>query len=207
MNTQPLIGKGNRNLRGFTLVELMTASVIALIITGSAVMLLFYSSREGMKGICNATVEETAYIIQNNLINTIRSMSAANGMTPDTVTACYDSNSNLLGYRAIYTFTVNSNNALTTSRFYYDTNASAVVYVPDITQTNTKVYWGTNSKYCKVQNLYFTSSYNLDGSFNSSLVNCFLQVSDNSWSTNSNYGAPNDAATIFRTFSVLMRAN
>jgi type II secretory pathway pseudopilin PulG len=194
---------GNRK-SAFTFVEVMIASTIAMVIMGSAVMLLFYTSRESSHNMGATSVEQRAYTLQNTIINTIRGMSAATGMSPDTSTAVTDANGNTVGYKTISMFSQNSSGVSVQSKLYFDDTSNNVVFVPDMTQASTKVFWATNSKYCVVRNLCFQGSQNMDGSPNNALVNVILQMDDNGYSvesTNSN------ASIVYRTFSVLMKAN
>jgi hypothetical protein len=60
----------------------------------------------------------------------------------------------------------------------------------------------TNSPTVALTKLYFSTSFNLDGSQNNSLVNVVFQMNDNGFSQQSPINNP---ASIMRNFSVQMR--
>jgi hypothetical protein len=62
--------------------------------------------------------------------------------------------------------------------------------------------WMTNSAAAVLTELYFSTSFNLDGSQNNSLLNVVFQMNDNGFSRQN---PTNNPASLFRNFSVQMR--
>lgn len=189
--------------RGFTLMELMFAVSIGIVAMGGVVLLLVQAGLEHRNGLANATVEENAYVLEAQMTSCLRSKSSTQGITPDYSTAVTDGGGVTLGYRSIFVFTP-TNNTYITGRIQYDATSGAVVCIPNVTQPTAQSLWATNRINSRLNNLYFSSSYNLDGSLNASLVRVTFDMDDNNFSlqaTNRN------AAHVYRSFAVQLRTD
>ncbi len=187
--------------RAFTLVELMVAAALGVGLAGTVVLLLLQSATEQRTGFADMTVEEQAYTLQANITTCLRSMSANQGLTPNYGSALYSPTGNLLGYQSIFVF-YPTNGGYVTASISYNSSNGVVLYTPNIAAPSIQTQWMTNSASSVLTELCFSSSLNLDGSQNSSLVNVLLQMSDNGFSQQS---TTNNAASIYRNFSVQMR--
>ncbi len=187
--------------RAFTLVELLVAATVGLGLAGTVVLLLLQSVTEQRNGFADTTVEEVAYILQANITGCLRSMSANQGLTPNYSSALYNTNGILLGYQSVFGF-FPSNGGYTTASIGFNSATGQVIYTPDITNPSAQNQWITNNASAVVTELCFTTSLNLDGSVNASLVNVVLQMNDNGFSRQN---PANNPASIYRNFSVQMR--
>jgi prepilin-type N-terminal cleavage/methylation domain-containing protein len=187
--------------RGFTLVELLVAITVGVGLSGAVVMLLVRCATEQRNGLADTTVEAAAYALEANITGCLRSMSANQGLTPNYASAISDTNGNLLGYQSVFVF-YPSNGTYTTASISYDPSSGQVLYTSNTLTPSTQTLWMTNSAAVALTEFYFSTSLNLDGSQNNSLVNVVFQMNDNGFSQQS---PVNNPASIMRNFSVQMR--
>ena len=187
--------------RAFTLVELLVAATVGLGLAGTVVLLLLQSATEQRNGFADTTVEEKAYVLQANITACLRSMSANQGMTPVWSSALYNTNGILLGYQSVCVFSP-SNGAYIMANITFNPSTGQVTYTPDVTNPSAQTQWMTNNSSAVVTQLCFSTSLDLDGSVNSSLVNVLLQMNDNGFSQQN---PANNPTSIYRNFSVQMR--
>jgi type II secretory pathway pseudopilin PulG len=185
----------------FTLVELLVATSIGSMVAGGVVILLCQTSIEQRNGFADMTVEERAYILQSDLATCLRCMSANQGLTPNYSTGVYDGGGNLLGYQSVYVF-YPTNSAYLQGNITYVPSTGSVIYTPDCSSPYNTVTWMSNSATAVLTNMYFSTSLNLDGSQNSSLVNVSFQMNDNGFSRQS---PVNNPTSIYRNFAMQMR--
>ena len=188
-------------LGAFTLAEILVATAIGSILAGTVLLLLCQTATEQQYGFADLTVEEKAYTLEANLTSCLRGVSASMGMTPNWSSAVNDSNGNLLGYQSIFVFTPGTNGAYTMGSIAYTPSTGAVTYTSNLSNPSTQL-WMTNTSTAALTQFYFSSSFNLDGSQNNSLVNVCFQMSDDGFSQQ---GATNNPTSIHRSFSVQMR--
>jgi prepilin-type N-terminal cleavage/methylation domain-containing protein len=190
--------------RAFTLVELMVAAGIGVILAGTVVLLLVQAATEQQRGYSDTTVEESAYTLQANLTSCLRGTSAGFGMTAS-YSNTFLSGTNVIGYTTIYVWQPNVDASVyTVGKISADVNNGLVTYTPNITIPANQTIWMTNRSGVVLRTLYFSSSQNLDGSQNNSLVNVTFQMDDNGYSQQN---ATNNIANIQRSFSVQMRCD
>jgi hypothetical protein len=187
--------------RAFTLAELMVATAVGMCLAGTVLLLLVQSATEQRNGFADTTVEEMAYILQANITTCLRSMSASMGFTPNYSSGLYATNGNLLGYQSVFIF-YPTNGAYITGTISYNSSSGQVIYTPNVLAPLTQTLWMTNSAAAVLTELYFSASFNLDGSQNNSLVNVVFQMNDNGFSQQN---PSNNPASILRNFSVQMR--
>jgi hypothetical protein len=185
----------------FTLVEMMFALAVGMGLAGTVVLLLVQSATEQRNGYADTTVEEKAYTLQANLTTCLRSMSANQGLTPNYSTGFFDSRGNLLGYQSVFIF-YPTNGGYTTASISYNSSSGQVIYTPNVLTPSTRMVWMTNSATAALTEMYFSTSFNMDGSQNNSLVNVVFQMNDNGFSQQSPINNP---TSILRNFSVQMR--
>jgi hypothetical protein len=185
-------------------VELMVAAGVGLPLAGAVVMLLLQTSYEQRRGLADSTVEESAYVLQSRITSCLRSASAE-GLTPVYASATNDPNGVLLGYQTVFVFHPNTNGGEgdVRGRINFDPSSGAVTYTPDdVNAPNTQIVWMTNSPDVVLHQLFFNTSFNPDGSLDSSLVRVCFQMDDNGFSQQN---PSNNVANIYRSFSVQMR--
>jgi hypothetical protein len=187
--------------RAFTLVELMVAIAVGMGLGGTAMLLLVQTATEQRHGYADMTVEEDAYMLEANMTTCLRSMSANMGVTPSYNSLVTDTNGNPLGYQSISIF-YPTNGAYITANISYNPSSGQVIYTPNVLSNTTQVVWMTPGTVAALTQLYFSTSFNLDGSQNNSLVNVLFQMNDNGFSQQ---GTINNPTSIFRNFSVQMR--
>jgi type II secretory pathway pseudopilin PulG len=187
--------------RAFTLVELLVATAVGIGLAGTVVMLLLQTATEQRNGLADTTVEESAYMLQANITTCLRSMSANQGLTPNYSSSLYDTNGNLLGYKSVLLF-YPTNGGYNTASITYNSSSGQVIYMPNVLTPSTQVVWMSNSATAELTELCFSTSYNLDGSQNSSLINVLFQMDDNGFSQQD---PVNNPASIYRNFAVQMR--
>jgi hypothetical protein len=182
----------------------MVAMGLGLFVAGAVVMLLYQAAKEEMQGLADTTVEQCAYTLQAKLTMCLRGMSSNQGLTPNYGTAVTDANGDLLGYSAIYVFLANTNGTYTAEQISFDSESGQVLYTPNVANSASRVMWSTNGLTMAVHKLYFSSSFNPDGSQNNSLVNVTIQMDDNGFS---GQNPTNNPASICRNFSIKMRSD
>jgi prepilin-type N-terminal cleavage/methylation domain-containing protein len=187
--------------QGFTLVELMVATAVGIGLAGTVVLLLLQSATEQRNGFADTTVEEQAYRLQANITSCLRSMSANQGLTPNYSSALYNTNGNLLGYQSVFVF-YPTNGGYITASISYNSSTGQVIYTPNIATPSIQTQWMTNNASAVITEFCLSTSFNLDGSQNGSLVNVLLQMNDNGFSQQN---PANNPASIYRNFSVQMR--
>jgi prepilin-type N-terminal cleavage/methylation domain-containing protein len=187
--------------RAFTLVELLVAASVGSVLAGTVLLLLFQTATEQRYGFADMTVEEKAYTLQANITDCLRCMSANQGMTPDYSSGLYDPHGNLLGYQSVFIF-YPSNGSYITGNIGYNPSSGKVTYAANILTPSTQAVWMSNSTTAVLTGFCMSSSFNLDGSQNNSLVNVSFQMNDNGFSRQN---PVNNPASIYRNFSVQMR--
>lgn len=191
-------------LAGFTLPEVMVSSCIGAGIGGTMIFLLLQGAVEQRLGLAGATVEQQAYTLQSSILGCLRGMSANQGLSPDLTSAVNDSNGNLLGYRSVFFFNARPDGSYTREQISVSAAMDQVAYIPDVTVPTHSIVWFKNSTNVALRQLCFNTSFNPDGSLNSSLVNVQFLMDDNGASrqpTNRN------STSIYRTFSVRLRGD
>jgi type II secretory pathway pseudopilin PulG len=188
------------SVRAFTIPELLVAMAIGVMLAGTAMAILVQTAVEQRNGLADTTVEQQAYMLESRITGVLRCMSANQGMTPNYSTKVFDGNGNLLGYQSILLF-YPSNGDYETATLSYNPALGQVTYVSN-TATASPEIWISNTTSYALGSLYFSTSFNPDGSQNNSLVNVAFQINDNGFSEQ---GPPNNPANVFRNFSVLMR--
>ena len=186
--------------RAFTLIELMFATTVGLVVAGSVVMLMFLSAQEQRRGLAAASVEENTYILQSKISTCLRSASGNQGITPDYSTPVLAPNGLVLGYETVLVFTP-TNGGYVSGRIKYTAATGTVIYTPNLSAAAQEL-WMTNSATSRLTNFLFSTSLNLDGSPNSSLVNVSFLMDDNGYTRqNTN----NNLASVIRSFCIQMR--
>jgi prepilin-type N-terminal cleavage/methylation domain-containing protein len=186
--------------RAFTLVELLVATALGSVLGGAVLLLLCQTATEQRYGLADMTVEEKAYILQANITACLRSMSANQGMTPDYSSGLYDANGNLLGYQSVFIF-YPTNGTYITGNISYNSSSGQVAFTTNILDSLARMVWMSNSATAALTKFCLSSSFNLDGSKNNSLVNVLFQMNDNGFSQQN----PVNPTSIYRNFSVQMR--
>ena len=185
----------------FTLAELMAATAVGLALSGTVVLLLVQTTTEQRSGFSETTVEEKAYMLEANITTCLRSMSANQGLTIN-YSSSLITNGITNGYQSVSMFLPTTNGAYMTANISYNSASGQVSYTPNVSTPSIQTVWMSNSSTVMLTELYFNTSYNLDGSQNNSLVNVVFQMNDNGFSQQS---PTNNPASIFRNFSVQMR--
>jgi prepilin-type N-terminal cleavage/methylation domain-containing protein len=189
---------------GFTLPEVIMASLISLVVAGTLVFLLWQGALEQRQGLALATVEQVSHQLEARLIECLRTKSANQGLSPDFTTAVYDSDSHLLGYERVFLFYCNSDGSYRREQLALDSGTKRAIHTPDVTKPSVQVILNPTNSAVALRQLYFNRSFNLDGSVNASLVNVCFAMDDNGAGRHS---PTNNPASIYRTFSVRMRSD
>jgi hypothetical protein len=201
MNTASSLMAARVSRRAFTLMELMAATAVGVGLAGTVMLLLVQTATEQKHGFADTTVEQAAYTLEANITTCLRSMSANMGITPNYASLLTDTNGNQLGYQSISMF-YPTNGAYITASISYNASSGQVIYTPNVLSNTTQVVWMTNATVAALTEMYFSTSFNLDGSQNNSLVNVVFQMNDNGFSQQ---GRINNPTSILRNFSVQMR--
>ena len=179
--------------RGFTLIELLFSISIGLVEAGSVVYLLYQTAREQRKGLVNFTVEERALLLEANVNSVVRSWSASQTI-------------NFSGQALVGTNVVGSQSIIgyngTPAQIQFVPATGAVIYMPNTTIPAVQTVWFTNNATCRVTNLYFNASLNLDGSANNSLLQVNFTMDDNGFSQ---ANPTNNPASVNRNFCIQLR--
>lgn len=187
--------------RAFTLAELMVAMSVGLVLAGTALVLLLISAMEQRNGFADTSVEEKAYMLEDNITSCVRSASCNQGFTPNYGSGLYNSAGNFLGYQTI-SLSYLTNGAYIMASISYNSTTGQVIYTPNVLTPSTQVIWMSNTPSAVLTELCFNTSLNMDTSQNNSLVNVIFQMNDNGFSQQN---PSNNPASIYRNFSVQMR--
>ncbi len=197
----PLRGDIERvSRRGFTLVELMVSTGISVLLGGSVILLLVQSATEQRNGYAANTVEEQAYTLEANITSCLRSMSANQGISPVWSSAVLI-NGITNGYSSVVLF-YPTNGAYIQESISFNASNGTAIYTPNTGIPTAQVIWMTNNVSASLTELYFSTSWNMDGSQNNSLITVTFQMTDNGFSQ---HNPTNNPANVYRTFSVQMR--
>jgi prepilin-type N-terminal cleavage/methylation domain-containing protein len=201
MKTRPSNIAARISRRAFTLIEVLFASAVGAGLAGTVVLLLVQTATEQRNGFADTTVEEKAYTLQANITTTLRSMSASMGISPIISSAFVNTSGTTLGYQSAFFF-YPTNGGYNTASITYNSSTGQVLYTPNVLTPSISQVWMTNSSTSVLTEFYFSTSLNLDGSQNYSLVNVLFQMNDNGFSQQN---PANNPASLFRNFSVQMR--
>ena len=183
--------------RAFTLIELLFATGIGLVVAGVVVLLLVQTGREQNSGLASAMVERYTHTLQSKISGVLRGVSVNQGVTPD-----YSTGTLINGYKSIIVFNA-TNGGYVAGKISFDDTSGRVTYTPDNAIPATQELWMTNTVTCRLKDLRFNTSFNLDGSDNASLVTVSIKMDDNEFSqhdTNATY-----PASVERKFAIQMR--
>ena len=189
--------------RGFTLPELMVAVSIAMLISGTTMLLLVQSAQTNASVFSDASLEEAANLLQSKIASHVRTMGGGGGAQAAIYT-------NLTGsvappglfyvLRVPYTLTGIGNVAMEQIR--YDPNAGTISYVsnyaaasciPEILlATNANVRVGTFGFFPSIKG-------NGDNTLDNSLANVNVEL------IHTTYFPKTKTNIVWRTFSVRMR--
>jgi len=189
---------------GFTLVELLVASAIATLLTGSTMLLLLQSAKEDRRAIASAVVERAASNLQDQILLYLRGMSASEGA------ACTAPVTDASVTSALYKTIVVARGpspAFPREQISFDATRGAAVYYANRNQTNSAVVLMKSNTRVALRQLYFYYSYKPDGTEDHTLLNVVIKMDDNGsagWMTQS---LGHNTASVWRTFTVNMRAN
>ncbi len=186
--------------RGFTLVELLIASSVAILIGGATMLMLIESAKENYRGIADATVEQAVGDLQQRLIQQLRSMSASAGVqfsSPVTNGAKVFSKSIIVAQGP-------PNEGYPSQQISFNSSTKQVLHIPNRANTNATVSLTRGGTNAVVRQLLFSPSLKPDGTVDNALVNVRIEMDDNGFSRRVGVYNP---ASVCRTFSVRMRNN
>jgi hypothetical protein len=181
-----------------TLVEVMVGASIAVFVAGGAMMLFLETSREQRRGVADATTENVAGKLQDQLMVRLRTMSAAEGVIFSQPTT----NNPTMSWRMIVAR--GPAPAFPREEIYFDVSGRRAMYDPDrAVSGNEQVLLATNPSSFVLRNVCFFPSLKADGTPENSLVNVVIELDDNG-SSGRNAGGSNPAR-VQRSFAVKMR--
>jgi hypothetical protein len=186
-------------------VELLIASSVATLITGTTMLVLLETAKENRRGYADSTVEQVASELQGKLIRAIRSMSASEGVafsSPE-----LDDSGALLGYKSIIV-AQGPYPDYEREQISFNAGTGAVTQDSNLSSgTNALLNLAQLNTHAVVRALRFSPSLKNDGTVDNSLVNIFIEMDDNGYSMRSGSSHSDNPAYVWRTFSVKMRNN
>jgi prepilin-type N-terminal cleavage/methylation domain-containing protein len=187
--------------RGFTLIELLVAASVGIMVIGTPIMLLIESAREERRGLADATAEQAAAKLQNQILGYVRAMSAQEGVVFSVPAT--DSGGETNGFRSIILARGPAPD-YPREQISFDAGAGRVLYYPNRLLPDTAIVMMQNQSNVVVRQVNFSPSLKMDGTVDNALINVLIQLDDNGCSGRSVMPNP---ASIWRTFSVRMRNN
>lgn len=190
--------------RGFTLVELLIASSVAMLIGGTTMLMLIESAKENRRGLADSTVEQAAGALQQKIIQQLRSMSASEGVAfSSPVTS---GSGTLLGYKSIIV-AQGQYPDYPRQQISFNPTTKQVVYNSNLSSTNATVNLARGNSNAVVRQLRFSPSLKSDSTVDNALVNVSIEMDDNGFSRRAGSSYLDNPAYVRRTFSVRMRNN
>jgi hypothetical protein len=187
---------------GFTLVEMMVATTIAIMIAGPTLLLLLQAARTNASVFSDMTLDEAANTLQSQLVSQIRALGGGGGSQA----AIYTNLPGVwappgLSYCLRVPYQMTSVGSTTIAQIAYDPNRGTVSYCPDYTTTaNQQVFLGPSANVTVALFGFFPSiKGNGDNTLDLTLVNVQMELIHTMM-----YPTP-VTNTVWRTFSVRMR--
>ena len=180
------------------------ASTIGLGIGAAMIFLLLQGAVEQRLSLSGVTVEQAAHQLESSIIGCLRGMSANQGLSPDLSSPVQDSNGNVLGYRNVFFFSAQPDGSYIRQQISASAAMDQVKYTPDVRVPTNCTVWFKNTSSVALRQLSFNTSFNPDGSLNSSLVNVEFLMDDNGASQQP---ANRNNTSVYRTFSVRLRSD
>jgi prepilin-type N-terminal cleavage/methylation domain-containing protein len=187
--------------RGFTLIEVLVALMVATVVGSTAMLLLLASAREARRGVADAMVEQVAGNLQNEIVVRLRVMSASESVVfsgPAT-----DSGGGIIGFRSIIIARGPASD-YPREQITFDDHLGLVLYTSNRAQQGGEIVLGQNEPGVAIRQVCFSPSLKWDGTPDNALINVLIKLDDNNTSGRTASANP---ASICRTFSVRMRNN
>lgn len=183
------------------MVEFVIATGVAVLIGGTTMLLLIESAMENKRGFSDATVQQAASGLENNIMQILRSMSAGEGVVFASPTT------NASGYYQSIIVAAGPAPDYPRQRISFDSASGAVAYNQNIAGTNaTAMLVRSNSAYA-VRLLAFSPTVKQDGTPDNSLVNVLIKMDDRGNSRRTSSDRAKNPGYIWRSFAVKMRNN
>lgn len=191
--------RDRRHLRASSIVEIMIASTIAIMATGSLLMLVVQVGKEQRQTLAEASLQQDAGIVQDKLSILLRQMSVTESVIyTDAVT----------GQPGLYRKIIMAKGEapdFPREEVWFDPNALTLYHDPDRnTSGNTLTMFGTNNL-AVIRNLYFYPSMKASANPDSTTVNMILEVDDNGNAGELDEAGNPSRVSIFRYFTIKLR--
>jgi type II secretory pathway pseudopilin PulG len=190
--------------RAFTILEFLVASSVAGLVAGTAMMLLIQSAKENRRGVADATVEQVSSDLENKIIQSLRVMSAGEGVVFSSPAT--NSSGALLGYQSIIVARGPAPD-YPRQQISFSSATGKVLYNSNLASTNAATFLVKTNSCAMVRLLSFSPSLKTDGTPDNALVNVLIKMDDNSSSRRFGSSRSNNPAIVWRSFAVKMRNN
>ncbi len=192
----------DQGLAGFTLMELLIASSLALFVVAGIFGVFLGMGREQRLGFADATLEQRIGNLQDQLTVNLRSMSASEGaIFTDAVTG---SDHQVVGFRQLVVARGKVPD-FPREEIRFNPQAGTVIHDPDRSVSGNEVTLFHPAPGTVLRNLLFTPSIDSDGSPDHSLINIWMELDDDSWAGRRAASGATTNTVIQRFFTVKMR--
>ena len=188
--------------RGFTLVEVMIASVIALFVVVGVIGIMLQVGVEQRRGAADALLEQQAGLLQDHMTLTLRSMSAREGahFTEPVLGA----GGTPIGFGRVIVARGTAPD-FPREELRWDRSTGAAIHDPDRAQSgNERVVFDSNVSVV-LRHLVFSPSIKPDGSPDASLIHVWMEMDDNAWGNRRTATGVATNTVVQRFFSIKMR--
>jgi len=189
---------------GMTLIEMIVSSAVGVLVIGTLLTLVVQVAKEQRRGLVDVTLQQQAGILEDKITRLVRSMSAS-----ETILLADPIAAGSPFYRRVV-MARGQTPTYPREEIIYDAATGKVTHDPDRSVSgNELVLFAPSGKASMMvlRNMYFYSSFKLDGSPDSSVLNVFVEFDDNTFAGRKDASGSLKKTRILRTFSVKMRNN
>ena len=187
-----------RSAWGMTLVETLIGSSIATVVIGGVITLVWQVGTEQRRAIADAALEQNGALLQDKIVNLLRSMSATESV----------SFGNAISGTAFYQKVVMARGktpAFPREEIYYDPVNFALMYDPDRSVSGDQVALFSGTNLMVLRNAYFFPSLKPGGVVDGATLNVALTFDDNGLAGRHNPNGTARNTTVTRSFTVSFR--
>ena len=190
---------GSQSASGYTVVEVMMASAIAVLVLGAVLTLVLQLAKEQKYGLADGSVQYQAGLVADRLAQILRSMNVTeSAVYADPVSG------NPTSFRRIIVARGQSP-AFPRQEIYFNPNKSELIHDPNRGVTGDEVVLCKTNAFTTLRDLYFYPSLKTGNLLDSTTVNVVMKFDDDGYSMRKNTTGSLKKISVNRYFTVKFR--